>query len=209
MSLSLVIEKPSVCKTLAFKAPARALDWADLFGKEVSDDSKKVFSKSSSLLSLVEMPKKISKLEGSVNSLTEAEGISDGVEKIIDVFKRFMAIMAIFFAWVKISLAEGFIFLSERQLNILCGSCFLSSVVLVLHSSKEVKKNLNILYHPEGDIGLHLLKTVSHICSLTTGIFGMTATAFGEAMVAKWAILGISTVSLSTSIFKYYYNNLV
>lgn len=209
MSLSLAVNKPSVFKTFAFKAPARALDWADLLGKEVPGDSKKVLSRSSSLLNFAEIPKKVWKFDHSINSLFESDSISDGVEKVIDVFRRLMAILAVFAVGIKIAVEESLLLLSEKQLNILDASCFLSSLALTIYSAKELKKSFAVLFQAEGDMSLNLLKTTARICGLATGIFGMTAFAFGEAMIAKWAVLGVSTVSLSTSIFKYYYNSLV
>jgi len=209
MSLSLVVNSPSACKTFAFNAPLCALNWADLYGKDISYDSKKIFSNSSFVLSLVEIPKKFSKLESSLNSVRELEGFSDGVEKVVDLFRRLMVIFAGFAAGVQIALEENLLYLSEGKIKILNAVCFLSSVALTLHSAKKLRKNLTLLSQVEGDRGLLFLKTVSRICSLTTGIFGMLFFAFGEAMIAKWAVLGVSTVSLSTSIFKYYHKNLV
>jgi len=211
MSLSLVLNDPSVCKTLAFKTPMRCLDWANLAGKEVSDDPKKAFGHSTSLLSWMDLPNKYSKLEKSVASLGGADSFGEVVEKVVNIFKRITSILGLLTSALQIAVEDGILVLSSRQVDILNTSGFISSLALALYSAMGIKKSYSVLTNSkrEGyDLGVYLLKTVARICGFATGVFGMISYAYGGAFLAKWALLGVSTVSLSTSIIKYYFKSL-
>lgn len=210
MSLSLVLNDPSVCKTLAFKTPMRCLDWANLAGKG-EEDSRKAFSHSTSLLSWMDLPKKCSKFERSIASLGNSDTFSELVEKIVNVFKKFTSVIGLVTSALQIAVEDGILALSKRQINILDATGLISSLALTLYSALGMKKSYSVLTtsKKEGyDLGIYLLKTVARICSLATGIFGMVSYAYGGAILAKWALLGVSTVSLSTSIIKYYFKSL-
>lgn len=211
MSLSLVLSDPAVCKTLAFKTPMRCLDWATLAGQDVPDDSKKAFGHSTSLLSWMDLPNKCSKLERSVVSLGGADSFGEVVENIVHIFKRITSIMGLVTSALQIAVEDGMLVLSSRQVDILNATGFISSLALVLYSATGIKKSYTVLTSSkrEGyDLMVYLLKTVARVCGLATGFFGMISYAYGGAILAKWALLGVSTVSLSTSIIKYYFKSL-
>jgi hypothetical protein len=210
MSLSLVLNDPSVCKTLAFKTPLRCLDWANLAGKG-EEDSRKAFSHSTSLLSWMDLPKKCVKFERSIASLGNFDTFGELVEKIVNVFKKFTSVLGLLTSALQIAVEDGILILTRKQIDILDATGFVSSLALTMYSALGMKKRRCVLTasNKEGyDLAIYILKTVAKICSLATGIFGMISYAYGGGLHAKWALLVVSTVSLSTSIIKYYFKSL-
>ncbi|NGX59383.1 MAG: hypothetical protein KR126chlam3_00534 [Chlamydiae bacterium] len=213
MNMQLSIHDPTVCQNLVFKPSLRCLDWAAVASREVAatSEARKVFSRSNSLLSWMGMPKKIHNLERSVVSLSHYGSLGEYIEKIITVFKRFTSLIGIFVSAIQIAYQEGVISLSKYQLTFLDTVGFIGSFALFLKSITDIKKNFVLVFSSRigsYTFNLSLLKLIGKICGLATGIFGMYTFAFGGGLQAKWIMLGISTISLITTISKYYFTSL-
>ncbi|NGX47046.1 MAG: hypothetical protein K1000chlam3_00415 [Chlamydiae bacterium] len=201
---------PSACQKLAFKPSLRCLAWANE-PTEQALRSHWICSRSNSLLNVMDMPTKVSKLGKSIVSLSHYGTLGEYIERIINVFKKFTSIIGIFVSGIQIAHEEGMILLTSYQFSILDTIGFVGSSALFLKSMTGIKKNFGQLMSSQRwgyAFNLALLKLIGRICGLVTGIFGMITFAFGGGIHAKWVMLGISTISLSMSISKYYFISL-
>ncbi len=146
-----------------------------------------------------------------VASLGNFDTFGELVEKIVNVFKKFTSVLGLLTSALQIAVEDGILILTSKQIDILDATGFVSSLALTMYSALGMKKRCSVLTtsNKEGyDLAIYILKTVAKICSLATGIFGMISYAYGGGLHAKWALLVVSTVSLSTSIIKYYFKSL-
>lgn len=201
---------PAVTQNLAFKPSLRALDWMNK-GTEEALQARTVCCRSNSILSVMDMPNKVSKLGKSVVSLSNYGTCGDFFDRIINVFKKFTSLIGVVVSGVQIAHEEGVLALSDCQFSILDGIGFAGSLALFLKSTTAIKKNISLLStHRVGsyEFNLSLLKLVGRICGLVTGIFGLATFALNGGLQARYVMLGISTISLTISISKYYLTSL-
>jgi|GEM_PF-3272699 len=201
---------PAVCQNLAFKPSLKALDWVNK-GSEDALLAREVCCRSNSILNVMDVPNKVSKLGRSVSSLSNYGSFGGYLERVINVFKKFTSLISVAVSSVQIAHEEGLLALSEYQFSILDGVGFASSLALFLKSTTAIKKNFNVLLSTKVgsyECNLSLLKLVGRICGLVTGVFGMVTFALNGGLQAKWVLLGVSTISLTISISKYYLTSL-
>ncbi|MDN3506255.1 MAG: hypothetical protein P0S96_03400 [Simkaniaceae bacterium] len=201
---------PAVTRNLAFKPAMRALDWA---GKSTEEalQARAVCCRSNSILRVLDVPNKVNKLGRSVVSLAHCGSCGDFFDRVINVFKKFTSLIGVVVSGIQIAHEEGLLSLEDYQFSILDGIGFAGSLALFLKSGAAIRKNFTLLSSSRVgsyEFNLSLLKLVGRICGLVTGVFGLATFALNGGLQARYVMLGISTISLTISIAKYYLTSL-
>lgn len=192
------------------KPVIKVFDWAHLIRgtlPQVAKDSRKALSRLSDGLGILGLPSKGRKLSRSFTLAYAGSTVAEKATGSVGVLSTSASIAGVGAGTVELLDETGVISLTPYQLLILNVFGFICSCILVLKSFVDIKNTFTIInqsetWSPEYNSNLILL--AKKICRLVIGIFGMAL--FGGVSISPYILLGASSLSLSLSLTKFYYN---
>jgi hypothetical protein len=192
----------------------KGIDFAEIglgvVPKERLSAFRNVLASSSRALSFIELPKKLNKICRHVTVLYQWRQAENVAEVGLNLFNDGTSVVNSAGGLLTFANDEGLLTLSGSQLIYLNALGLLGSVAVTAKSAQDLKKTVGQFWNnpdPQQQMPL-LIDLICRISALALGIFGILTFACGGELIVKGVILGISLLSLSLSICKYFYSNL-
>ena len=192
------------------KPVIKAFDWAHLIRgalPQFAKDSRKALGRLSDGLGILGLPSKGKKLRQSFTLAYAGSTIAEKATGSVGLLSTSASIAGVGAGAVELLDETGMITLTPYQFLILNIFGFICSCILVLKSLVDIKNTFTVInqletWSPEYNSNLILL--AKKTCRLVIGIFGMAL--FGGVSISPYILLGASSLSLSLSLTKFYYN---